>query len=322
MKPIIFALTLGLFASTWIPNMANAQNTPIAKQHTQAPGFYRINVADMEVTALYDGYTNIANSKLKNISEQDLNKLFDRMFVPHNNSVQTSINAYLINTGKNLILIDTGAAQCFGPTSGMIGQNIKAAGYRPEQIDTILLTHLHPDHACGLANNGRAAFPNASIYVAKQEADFWLNQKMDKQPPEIQGLFKMAQNAVAPYVQVNKLKTFNIGDNILSEIKIVSTPGHTPGHTSFLLNSKQKSILIWGDVLHSHAVQFTQPDVAIEFDSDPKQAVLSRKKILAQAAKDQLLVGGAHLPFPGLGHVRPEKEGYAWVPVEYTPVEK
>ena len=117
-----------------------------------------------------------------------------------------------------------------------------------------------------------------------------------------------------------KLKTYKMGDKLLEAVEVVSTPGHTPGHTSYLIRSNKQSILLWGDIVHSHAVQFVRPEVALEFDVDSQQAVVTRKKILKQVAEDKLWVGGAHLPFPGLGHVRAEKEGYSWVPVEYNPV--
>jgi glyoxylase-like metal-dependent hydrolase (beta-lactamase superfamily II) len=295
---------------------------PPAKQTTQVPGYYRMNVGDFEVTALYDGYIVLDQKLLKGVKEKDVQSLLARMFVENSKGVQTAVNAYLINTGSNLILVDTGAAKCFGPTLGVIGDNLRAAGYDASQVDTVLMTHLHGDHACGLlAADGKAAFPNATVYVSKQEVGFWLNKDvMAKAPEGAQPFFKMAQDSVAPYVSAGKLREFDGGATILPSIVSVPAPGHTPGHEGYLFSSAGQQILVWGDIVHSHAVQFMRPEVAIEFDVDSKQAIATRKKLFADTAKKKLWVAGAHLPFPGIGHVRAEKKGYAWVPVEYSPL--
>jgi len=295
---------------------------PPAKQTTQVPGYYRMAVGDIEVTALYDGYITLDNKLLKGVSAKDLQSLLARMFLETSKGVQTAVNGYLVNTGRNLILVDTGAAKCFGPTMGNIGANLHAAGYAPEQVDTVLLTHLHGDHACGLDSaDGKAAYPNATVYVSKQEAGFWLNKDAQAKAPEgMQPFFKIAQDAVAPYAQAGKLKEFESGAEILPGVKSVAEPGHTPGHAGYLFSSEGQQLLVWGDVVHSHAVQFMHPEVSIEFDVDSKQAIATRKSLLADAAKQKLWIAGAHLPFPGIGHVRAEKTGYAWVPVEYSPL--
>lgn len=299
-----------------------ADTKPAAQQATQVAGFYRMMLGDYEVTALYDGFTRIDNKLLKGISAQDINKLLQAMFIDSSNGVQTAVNGFLINTNKRLILIDAGAANCFGDNLGQITDNLTAAGYTPEQVDTVLLTHLHPDHACGITKQGKRVFPNATLYVAQAEAGYWLSNKTEQQAPQDkQGMFKLARDTVAPYQAANKFKTFT--DRLpINEVQLMASPGHTPGHMSFLVNSKGNSLLIWGDIIHSHAIQFAQPEVAIEYDSDSEQAIASRKKILAYATKNKLWVAGAHLPFPGLGHVRAEDKGYRWVPIEFSPIVK
>lgn len=317
-------LLAGLIAasSTFAIAPLTTYAAPPAKQMTQVPGYYRMALGDIEVTALYDGYIKLDNKLLKGISAKDLQSLLARMFLESSKGVQTAVNGYLVNTGDNLILIDTGAAKCFGPTLGNIGANLRAAGYVPKQVDTVLLTHLHGDHACGLVGaDGKAAYPNATVYVSKQEAGFWLNKDAQAKAPQgMQPFFKMAQDAVAPYAAVGKLKEFDSGAEILPGVKSVAEIGHTPGHAGYLLGAEGQQLLVWGDVVHSHAVQFKHPEVAIEFDVDSKQAIATRKKLFADTAKQKLWVAGAHLPFPGIGHVRAEKSGYAWVPVEYSPL--
>ena len=292
-----------------------------AQQQTQVPGYYRMALGDFEVTAIYDGYVKLGTNLLKDINEKDIQTLLSSMFLDSTNGVQTAVNAFLINTGTHLVLVDAGTAQCFGPTLGAVVDNIRAAGYQPEQIDTVLLTHLHPDHACGINDQGKAAFPNATVYVSKGDADFWLSKDIaSKAAAEQRPMFEKSMEAVAPYVANNKLKIYAAGETLLPGVKVVPTPGHTPGHTSYLFTSKGDNLLVWGDIVHSHSIQFARPDVSLEFDTDSKQAIATRKAIFAEAAKDKLWVAGAHLPFPGLGHVRADKVGYTWVPAEYSPL--
>ena len=167
---------------------------------------------------------------------------------------------------------------------------------------------------------GQPLFPNAEIRVAQTEADFWLSEANAAKAPEgFKPFFEIARKSVAPYQAAGKFKPFT-GEVDLGGIKAVASNGHTPGHTSYLVESAGQRLLILGDAVHSHAVQFARPEVAIEFDSDKKAAVTARKKLFAWAAKDKLLISGMHLPFPGIGHVRAEGKGFAWVPVEYGPL--
>lgn len=296
-----------------------AETNSVPKQATQVPGYYRMMLGDFEVTALYDGHTQIPTTLLKNINDKEAKQLLEKMFIDPTNDVQTAINGFLVNTGDHLILVDAGAAKCFGPTSGEIQNNIKAAGYTAEQIDIVLLTHLHPDHACGINKDGIAAFPNATVYASKAEADFWLSEEKTKQAPaNVQAVFNIAQDSVAPYKKNNKLKIYNTGDTLLTGVQVVPSIGHTPGHSSYLFTSNDQKLLIWGDIVHSYSIQLAHPEVAIEYDTDSSKAIETRKEILADAAKNKLWIAGAHLPFPGLGHVRAEQQGYTWVPIEYS----
>ncbi|WP_428979404.1 MBL fold metallo-hydrolase [Cupriavidus oxalaticus] len=310
-------------ATALLPASLGNAHAAAAQQKTQVPGYYRMMIGQLEVTALYDGYIDLDRKILKYTSAREVQSLLARMFVESTPGMQTAVNAYLVNTGSSLVLVDTGAAACFGPTLGRIGDNLRAAGYAPEQVDAVLLTHLHGDHACGLAVNGQPAFPNATVFVDKADADYWLNEaNAAAAPKEAQGLFAMARAAVAPYQAANRFRTFNGGNGAepVPGARALPAYGHTPGHSGYLFTSGKESLLLWGDIIHSHAVQFRRPQVAIEFDTDSHAAVIMRKRILADAAKGKLWVGGAHLPFPGLGHVRRDTAGYTWVPAEYGPI--
>jgi glyoxylase-like metal-dependent hydrolase (beta-lactamase superfamily II) len=300
---------------------ASLVHAQVPQVRTQVPGYYRLALGDYEVTSLYDGEIKLDTKLLKGAKPAEVNKLLARMF--RDNPTPTAVIAYLINTGSHLVLVDAGAAKLFGPTLGNVLANLKAAGYDPAQVDTVLLTHLHADHVGGLLTpDGQVAFPKATVHVAKGDADFWLSPEvMAKAPESAKGYFKMAQDSVAPYVKAGHFKTFESAAEIVPGIQSVSENGHTPGHTGYLIESKGKKLLIWGDVVHNAAVQFPQPTVTIEFDSDPKKALSTRLSLFKWTAKDALLVAGMHLPFPGLGHVRAEGKGqYGWVPIDFTPM--
>ncbi|MGJ0638528.1 MBL fold metallo-hydrolase [Xenorhabdus bovienii] len=287
----------------------------------QVSGYYHHMVGDFMVTAVYDGYINVSTSLLKGIEAKDIQELLARMFlVEQKNGVQTAINAYLVNTKDGLVLIDTGAGKCFDSTMGNMIDNIRAAGYYPEEVKKILLTHMHPDHICGLiSTDGGAAFPNAIVYISQEEKNFWLNPETAGSLSESNRQFlKIAQRSIAPYIDKKALRTFKSEDNVIPGIEAISTFGHTPGHISFRLHSGKNNMLIWGDIVHSHSVQFIHPEVSIEFDIDNDKAIGVRKSIFKKLKYDKWLIGAAHLPFPGIGHIRKDSKGYVWVPIEYS----
>ena len=288
---------------------------------TQVPGYYRMMLGGIEVTALYDGPIQIDTSLLKNLRDEDRDRLLARHFLQAP-KVQTAVNAYLINTGDKLVLVDAGAAHLFGPSLGHVTSNLRAAGYDPAQVDIVLLTHLHGDHINGLIDaDGKSVFANAEVWSAQADNDFWLNDEVAaKAPQDAQPFFKMARDASAPYRAAGQWKTFSTDQDIVPGIASVAAPGHTPGHSGYLVGNGERKLLIWGDIVHNHAVQFAQPEVALEFDVDSEAAIATRKQIFARSVKEKLLVGGMHLPFPGIGHVREEGEAYEWVPLEFGPV--
>lgn len=313
----------GLLAALTLALAAAAGAAPPAPLKTQVPGYYRHAIGDVEVTALYDGFVDLDTQLLKGMNATEVQRLMARMFIATQKGVQTAVNAYLVHLGDHLVLIDTGSSTCFGPTVGRVVENLKAGGYTPEAVDTVLLTHMHPDHQCGLLTaDGRVAFPNATVWAAQEDIDHWLSEAVAAaQPESVRPFYKMARDAAAPYQAAGKLRGFKAGEALLEgRITAVPTHGHTPGHTAYRIDSKGQSLLVWGDIVHYHAVQFAHPETSFEYDSDAKQAVATRKALFAQAAQGGWWVAGAHLPFPGLGHVRRDPAGYAWVPVEFGPI--
>jgi glyoxylase-like metal-dependent hydrolase (beta-lactamase superfamily II) len=315
-----FPLRRALAATIGALALAAGAHAAAPQVKTQAPGFYRTMLGDFEVTALFDGVIELEPKQLlTNTTKTQVGKLLERSF--ETDKVPTSVNAYLINTGDKLVLVDTGAADKFGPTLGQLQANLKAAGYQPEQVDMILITHMHGDHVGGLVVDGKIAFPNATVHAGKEDADFWLSEAvMKKAPADAQMFFQAAQASLNPYVQAGKFKPISGDTEFVPGIKAVAAHGHTPGHTIYTVESKGQKLVLWGDLMHVAAVQFPQPQVTIAFDIDSKSAAAQRKKAYADAVKGRYLVGSAHLPFPGLGHLRADGKGYQWTPVDYAPV--
>jgi glyoxylase-like metal-dependent hydrolase (beta-lactamase superfamily II) len=285
---------------------------------TQAPGFYRFMLGDFEVTALFDGTLDLYPSKLlTNTTPANITKMLASSF--EKEPLPTSVNAYLINTGGKLLLVDTGTGSLLDSGLGAVASNLKASGYQLDQVDEICLTHMHIDHLGGLVSDGTRVFPNAIVRADQREADYWLNQaSMNKAPANEKEFFKAAMTAMTPYVSANKFKPFDGDTEVMPGIKTLMTRGHTPGHSIFVVESQGQKLVLWGDLIHVAAVQFPQPQVTIIFDSDPKAAAVQRKKAFADAARKGYLVGSPHLPFPGLGHLRAGGNGYVFVPLDYT----
>ena len=287
------------------------------QQRTQAPGFYRTMLGDFEITALSDGTVDLPVDKLLAEPAAKTDAALAKAFVKA--PLETSVNAYLVNTGTRLILIDAGAGTLFGPTLGKLVANLQAAGYKPEQVDDIFITHMHPDHVGGLSANGQRVFANATLHADKRDSDFWLSQaNLDKAPADSKGFFQGAMASVNPYVAAGKYQPFEADGEPVPGVRTLASVGHTAGHTSYLVQSKDQQLLVIGDLIHVASVQFAEPGVTIAFDSDAKAAAASRARVFGEAAKDGALVGAAHLQFPGLGHLRAAGKSWQWVPSNYS----
>ncbi len=287
---------------------------------TNGPGFYRVMLGDFEVTAILDGTVELPVDKLlTNTKPAAVQKALAKNYLKA--PVETSVNAFLVNTGEKLVLIDTGAAKLFGPTLGNLQAGIAAAGYKPEQVDEVYITHMHADHVGGLMNGEKMMFPNATVRADKHDADFWLSEdNLKKAPDAMKGFFQGAQASLNPYVKAGKFKSFEGNTDLVPGIKAQVTHGHTPGHSFYVAESKGQKMVFWGDLMHVAAVQFENPGVTIQFDTDSKAAAAQRKKAYAEAAKQGYLVAIAHVSFPGIGRLRAQGSGYQWIPVNYSTV--
>jgi glyoxylase-like metal-dependent hydrolase (beta-lactamase superfamily II) len=278
----------------------------------QAPGWYRVQLGDFEVTALSDGVIDLPVDKLLQQPAADTVRALQHRYlgVP----LETSVNAYLVNTGAKVVLVDTGTAGLFGPTAGRVLANLKASGYAPEQVDEIVITHMHGDHIGGASSS---AFPNATLRVDKRDSEFWL---APEQVGKSDGAKAIAA-LVKSFADAGRFKPFDgsaDGVDIVPGMKAFPAYGHTPGHSNYVAESKGQKMMFWGDLMHVAAVQFDKPEVTIQFDSDPKAARPAREKAYAAAAEGGYYVAVAHVSFPGIGRLRADGKGYDWLPVNYS----
>lgn len=287
-------------------------------QKTQAPGFYRTMLGDFEVTALSDGTVKLPfGSFLTNLKPEDAKARLSQSFLA--DPIEGSVNAYLVNTGEKLVLVDAGAGTMFGPTLGKLVANLKAAGYDPAQVDEVYITHMHSDHIGGVVAGGARAFPNAILRVHQRDADAWLDpKKAAEAPANRKSTFDAARAAFKPYIDAGRLHTILGDGELVPGIRALGTSGHTPGHTVYVVESKGERMYVIGDLMHVGAVQFADPAIAMTFDSDQKAAVAQRQKVFALAAQEGAILAIAHVPFPGMGRLRKAGEGYVYVPVNYS----
>jgi glyoxylase-like metal-dependent hydrolase (beta-lactamase superfamily II) len=297
----------------------NAVLAAAPQHHDQVPGFYRLKVGDLEVTALFDGLGVFDLQWLKGPKATMDGVVEALQEDPH--MLDGSETGFLVNTGKQRVLIDAGAGTWFG--GGALGHlvgSLRSAGYTPEEVDVVLATHFHSDHVGGLTTqDGKRVFPNAEIYVAKAESDFWLSPEIAaKAPKDAQPFFQSAQAIAAPYIKAKKWHTFNGSETIVDGMQLVPLPGHTPGHTGYEFSSKGQEILFWGDTVHAQRVQLQHPEVTVVFDVDPTAAAATRNLLLIRLAHEDVLIAGPHMLFPSLGRLRTERSGYNWEPVAFN----
>lgn len=290
--------------------------------YAQAQSPYQVKIGDIQVTALTDGAVPVDVDKLfPATASKKPSQLLEGYFLK--NPVEISINAFLIQDGAKLILADAGSGELMGKYGGLLVQQLQKAGFQPENITDILITHVHADHSGGLVVNGKKVFPNAVIHVHQAEIDFWLNDaNKQKADPNRMGAdpqtFTNAKNMLTPYLQDNKVAAFTKETTVLTHITAIPYPGHTPGHTIYVLNSKNESLYFWGDMVHVPDLQFATPALADNFDVDIPATQEKRKTFYEKAAVKKYLIAAPHASFPGIGHLKKEGAAYRWVPVPFS----
>lgn len=247
------------------------------------------NVGDFKVSLLSEGQKEGNKSILIGATDKMLSKYAPKGLFPN------SVNAFLVRTPSQNILVDTGLG------INLI-QNLKHLGVSPEKIDILLLTHMHGDHIGGMLRNGEKVFPNAKIYISEPEYNYWTKKSWDS-VSDVATAYK--QNIIL--FKPSKLN--GAQKKLISGVTAIEAYGHTPGHTMFLLESKGKKLLIWGDLTHAMAIQMPYPKVAVTYDIDPKQAVETRLKVLKYACKNKIPIAGMHIAYPSMGTITSDSNG-------------
>lgn len=309
--------TLAGSSLAFIPGTAFAKAPAFGHQVLSA---YRHTVGSFEVIALSDGAVDLPVQLFPKADPDETAKILSSTGAP-TDKLGTAVNAFLVNTGDKLVLIDSGAGQLFGPTLGRFAANLTALGVDPAGVDVIAMTHLHPDHFGGLLTaDAKLAFPNAAIFISEADTKLWLDEaNAAKAPADNKPFFDQARMMVGPYVAAQKFQPAADGKEVVAGVTAIAAPGHTPGHTMYRISSGDQSLLIWGDIVHSAPLQFPHPDWGIAFDTDQELAIATRAKVFDMTSADRLTVAGAHLPFPGIGHVVKSGSGYGYAPLFWAP---
>jgi len=258
---------------------------------------YSYALGDFEVHLLVENRGEGRASILLGADQETMNR-----YVP-GGVYQSETNTYLIKTGSQNILIDTG----FGTT---IFQSLRTLGLSPADIDVVLLTHLHGDHIGGLQRDGAALFPRARVYLSQREREYWTEVNANPSAVSALGAYPSRVTTFVP----GELGTR--GSELLPGIRAIAAYGHTPGHTVFAVESRGQQLLILGDLLHVEDIQFPLPGVTVTYDTDPAAAEAIRQRFFSYAALNSVLIGGMHLRYPAMGQLRAVAQGYQFLPLK------
>jgi glyoxylase-like metal-dependent hydrolase (beta-lactamase superfamily II) len=275
------------------------------------PAIHRRRVGDIDVTVVCDGYVDATLEVVRNLppNAEDLIRRHGGRVPP-----RISVNTFLVQSAGRTALIDTGSGDTMGPTLGQLPRALAAVGVAPEAVDTVILTHMHPDHSNGLADaHGRRLFPNAEIALHEKELPHWFDDAAMARAPESQRTryFAAARQQIAPYR--DRLKQFRDGE-VFPGVTAIPIPGHTPGHTAYAIASGSGRLLVWGDTVHIPELQVPRPEVTMMFDTDPDAAAASRVRVFDMVASENLPVAGMHLHFPGFARMTKSAGNFALVP--------
>jgi glyoxylase-like metal-dependent hydrolase (beta-lactamase superfamily II) len=285
---------------------------------TQA-GFHRIKIGGIDVVALSDGtFRPYLRDQMRNITPEEVEAILAKS---HQKSpIHTSVNAFLIELGDRLLMVDAGTGEVLGPQLNKLNSSLRAIGREPEDITDILVTHIHPDHSGGLTVGGQKIYPNAKVHVNKKELDFWASEENSARAAgHAADWFKVFEATVRPYLTDGMVYTYDGEVELFPGIHTEQAYGHTPGQVAYVLEDDGEKISFWGDVINFPDVQFEEPTVSITFDIDQEKATAQRLSYLSDAAEHGYLVAMPHAHFPGVGHVqRLSGDHFRWIPIPYV----
>jgi len=313
----LLALGAGLGATAVMGEGALAK---APKLGTQSPYWHRLNLGNAEVTVISDGPLSLGDPKgtFTGVPEDEMRKMLTDNFLSPT-SIVLEQNSPIVNTGDKLVLFDTGlgSTKGFGPTTGRQQKSLMEAGIKPEDIDAVVFSHAHPDHVGGVVDdNGKPLFPNAQYYIAQSDLEFWTDEGKNNGP--LKDFIAIARKNLLPVR--DRIVFYKDGQEFLPGIQAVSAPGHTVGHTMFMIASDGKSFAYLADLTHHPILLLEKPRMEFTYDTDPKQAAASRVRMLDVLAATKTAVLPYHYPWPGIGHIVKTGEGFHYVPQPMTMV--
>jgi len=313
--PVAAATTLGA------PALAQAPSSPPPAAGKQAPALYRYKVGEFELTAFHEGTVprQLDDKFVVNAPFAEVQAAMERAFLPKDR-LMNSFTTLVVNTGRNLVAIDTGFGDSGPATVGGMWSNLKNAGIEPQQIDTVIISHFHGDHISGLRlKDGTAAYPNARVMVPAPEWAFWMDDaRMNASPEAARGSFALARRVFEPYA--NRVERYEHGKELVPGITAMEAIGHTPGHTAFMISSGNGRLLVLSDAANHPALFVRHPEWSPIFDMDADKARATRRKLLDMASAERMQVAAYPFPFPATGHIAKADEGYEFVPVLWSAV--
>ncbi len=308
---------LGLAAAAGGVMVAPGQ-VEAASALNQAPYFYRFRIGELLGTVVSDGILPLGDPTASFLgpSADDMRAMLSRNFLPTDNAVLEQ-NILVVDAGDQRILFDTGmgSSQMFGPTPGKLMPSLAAAGIDPGTITAIVCTHGHCDHVWGIMSDaGERIFPNAQIWISEADFDFWTDEaKLSATDPAWMAPFvEGARRNLMP--NQDRMKFFKDGEEFLPGLQAMFAPGHTVGHTAFIVTSGNDTLAVIGDLTHHHVILLETPLTQFAFDTDPAQSAQTRVRVLDMIAAQRLPLIAYHFPWPGIGHVEKVGEGFRYHP--------
>ncbi|MEM6902194.1 MAG: MBL fold metallo-hydrolase [Pseudomonadota bacterium] len=315
-KPILTRreALVGAAAATTLMGMPAGAAAPLLGP--DSADYQRVRLGEFEVTTIQDGIRSVPSIHPffgGNVDKAEVDALAVQNLLP-TDGMRLGFTPTLVNNGRELVLFDAGNGNARGPETGLLVTNLAKAGYTPEQVDVVAITHMHPDHIAGLITDGAPTFPKARYVVPTAEYDFWTNPDLASNQ-RLSGIHALVTERVKPLAE--KISFIGDGEKVVTGITAVAAHGHTPGHTLFRVESGGKSLLITADTANHFVFSLQRPDWHFQFDFEPEAAAATRRKVFNMLAADKMAFIGYHMPFPSIGYVQVRGDGFGYTPHSY-----